>query len=175
MATPKPNLITTCYEGKYLDREFVFSCRGRPFSVLTAPLFPTPAFTMIDHNLVRELRLRLTDLQCVKLTYGGQKLRILGRVNTTIQCVIDGVPAGNFQFKAHVVQDIYQLFDTHAIAGVKMSEKLSGMSFAGKPVELTTEPTKKDAKKKKYKPNTKHLWSLYQPDPDQSLPDQYHH
>ena len=65
--------------------------------------------------------------------------------------MLDGVPAGNFQFKAHVVQDIYQLFDTHAIAGVKMSEKLSGMKFAGKPVELNTEPTKKDAKKKKSK------------------------
>ena len=93
MATPKPNLITTCYEGKYGEREFVFSCR--PLSVLTAPLFPTPAFTMIDHNLVRELKLRLTDLQCVKFTYGGRKLRILGKVNTTVQCVVDGVPAGN--------------------------------------------------------------------------------
>ena len=52
--------------------------------MLTAPFFPTLAFAMIDHNLVRELKLRLTDLQCVKFTYGGQKLQILGKVNTTV-------------------------------------------------------------------------------------------
>jgi hypothetical protein len=117
--------------------------------VLTAPLFPTPAFTMIDHNLVRELKLRMTDLQCIKFAYGGQKLRILGKVSTSVQCVIDGVPAGNFHLKAHVVQDIYQLFDTHSIAGVKMSEQLVGLPFAGKPVELYPEPTVNTTKKRK--------------------------
>ena len=39
MANPKPNLITTCYEGKYGDREFVFSCRGRPFSFPNTSLY----------------------------------------------------------------------------------------------------------------------------------------
>jgi hypothetical protein len=61
MASSKPNSITTCYDGRMGEREFVFACRGRPFTVLTAPQFPTPAFTMIDHNLVRELRLTNHD------------------------------------------------------------------------------------------------------------------
>ena len=163
MAAFKSNHITTCYDGKQGDREFIFAVKGRPFSVLTAPQFPTPAFTMIDHNLVRELKLRMTDLQCVKLYYGGQKLRILGKISTTVQCIIDGVPAGNMQFKAHVVQDIYQLFDTHSIAGVKMSERLVGKPFELVPepsanptkTPALTEPTKTAKRKRKKKFKTK--------------------
>ena len=97
MADPKPNYITMCNEGKYGDREFVVSCKGRPFSVLTAPLFPTPAFTMVDLNLIRDLNMRMTDMQCTKLFYGGQKLRICGKVSTTVQCIVNGAPAGTFQ------------------------------------------------------------------------------
>ena len=116
--------------------------------MLTAPQFPTPAFTMIDHNLVRELRLTMTDLQCVKMRYGGQNLRILGRISTSVQCIIDGVPAGNVHLKAHVVTDIYQLFNTYAIAGVKMSERLNGEPSQHVP-ETSTEPTKPKKKRKK--------------------------
>ena len=82
MPAYKPNIVTTTYEGQMGDREYVFACKGRPFCVLTAPQFPTPAFTMIDHNLVRELGIRMTDMQCVKMRYGGQNLRILGKIST---------------------------------------------------------------------------------------------
>ena len=155
MASPKPNYVTTCYEGKQGVKEFVFACRGRPFSVLTAPQFPTPAFTMVDHNLIRELKLRMTDLQCLKLSYGGHKLRILGKVSTSVQCIQDGVPAGNTHFKAHVIQDLYQIFDTHSIAGVKLSDKLIGPPFTitpDKPTEPTLEPITRTKKKKRPKP-----------------------
>ena len=149
MASTKPNPVTTFYDGRMGEREFVFACRGRPFTVLTAPQFPTPAFTMIDHNLVRELRLTMTDLQCVKMRYGGQNLRILGRISTSVQCVIDGVPAGNVHLKAHVVTDIYQLFNTYAIAGVKMSQRLYGGGPSQHVPEKPTEPTKPKKKRKR--------------------------
>jgi len=157
MADPKPNFITMCNEGKYGDREFVVSCKGRPFAVLTAPLFPVPAFTMVDLNLIRDLNIRMTDMQCTKLFYGGQKLRICGKVSTTVQCIINGAPAGTMHFKAHVVQDLYKLFDTHSIAGTKLSQKLLGPPVQFFPDKKdSAEPTEDDsdapeAKKKKRK------------------------
>jgi len=133
------------------ESEFVFACKGRPFCVLTAPQFPTPAFTMVDHKLVRELGLTMTDLQCVKMRYGGQNLRILGKISTSVQCIVDGAPVGNMHLKAHVVTDVYQLFNTYAIAGVKLADKLTGKP--NEEEESFTEPTKpvKKKRKKKYK------------------------
>ena len=133
------------------ESEFVFACKGRPFCVLTAAQFPTPAFTMVDHRLVRELGLTVTDLQCVKMRYGGQNLRILGKISTSVQCIVDGAPVGNMHLKAHVVTDVYQLFNTYAIAGVKLADKLTGKPNEAE--ESITEPTKhmKRKRKKKFK------------------------
>ena len=144
----KPNPVTMSNMGQNGDQEFVFACRGRPFSVLTAPQFPTPTFTMVDYNLVRDLKLRLTNLQCTKMIYGGQKLRILGTISTSVQCISEGSTAGNLHFKAHVIQDLYQLFDTHSIAGIKLSQKLIGPPYKLHD-EISTEPTKTKTKKRK--------------------------
>ena len=77
MAATKPNPVKTMsYEGQCGDREFVVACKSRPFSILTSPIQTIPAFTMIDWNLVNDLNLRMTDMQCAKLDYGGKKLRI---------------------------------------------------------------------------------------------------
>ena len=65
--------ITLSYDGIHGDREFAVACKGRPFSILTAPTFSTPTSTLIDFNLVRDLKLRMTDLQCAKFQYGGHK------------------------------------------------------------------------------------------------------
>jgi hypothetical protein len=151
MPASKPNVVTTSYDGQMGDREFVFACKGRPFCVLTAPQFPTPAFTMIDNNLVRELGLSMTDLQCVKMRYGGQNLRILGKISTSVQCIVEGVPVGNMHLKAHVVTDVYQLFNTYAIAGVKLAEKLAGKPHELLADESTTEPTNPARKKRRKK------------------------
>eukprot|EP00092_Neocalanus_flemingeri_P027401 GFUD01029717.1.p1 GENE.GFUD01029717.1~~GFUD01029717.1.p1 ORF type:complete len:363 (-),score=69.89 GFUD01029717.1:159-1247(-) len=143
MVVNKPNLVQTmCNFGQYGDQEFVVSCKSHPFAILTSPAFPTPAFTMVDWSLVRDLNIRMTELQCTKMMYGGQKLRILGRISTTVQCIINGHPSGNLQFKAHVIQDLYKIFDTHSIAGVKLTEQLIGPPFELTP-ENTTEPTEK--------------------------------
>ena len=144
MTSPKPNLVNTMsYDGLHGDREFVVACKSRPFSILTSPSFPTPAFTMVDHSLIRELNLQMTNLQCSKMTYGGQKLRILGKISTSVQCIVDGKPAGNLHFKASVVQDVYKLFDTHSIAGIKLSQKLIGPPYQlSSDTTSSTEPTK---------------------------------
>ena len=127
--------------------------------MLTAPSFPTPPSTMVDFNLVRDLKLCITDLQCAKIIYAGQKFRILGHVSTSVQCISDGALAGNTHFKAIVVQDLYQNLDTHSIAGQKLSEKLIGPPYellSTYPTEVAksnkpTEPTKTKVKSKKKK------------------------
>ena len=115
---------------KYLygnqEEEFVFCHKGRPFAILMSPHLPTPSSTFIDHHLVKELKLKMTDLQCKKLSYCGKKLRILGKVSCTIQCVKEGNTVGNFFLKASVVEDLKEHFDTHGIAGNKMAAILQG-------------------------------------------------
>ena len=149
-----PKYITLSYDGPHGDREFVVACKGRPFSILTTPNFPISASTMRDFNLVRDLKIRMSELQCAKFHYGGHKLRILGKISTSVQCIKDGNQAGTLHLKATVVQDLYQTFETHSIAGTKLSEK-----FVGPPYHLSpkTEPSKdapatpKRKKKKKSK------------------------
>ena len=51
--------------------------KGATLCYSPAPQFPTPAFTMVDLNLIRDLNLRMTDMQRSELLYGGQKLRTI--------------------------------------------------------------------------------------------------
>ena len=67
MAAEIPPVVTMSNDGISGDREFVVACKGRPFAILTSPNFPTPAATLVDYNLVRYLKLRITVLQCSKL------------------------------------------------------------------------------------------------------------
>ena len=108
------------------NTEYVFSYKNRPFSMLKSSNFPTPTSNFIDHLLVKELGLKMLDMQCKKISFGSQKLRLLGRINCTVQCISDGVTHGNFHLKACVIENLYQHFDTHSIAGAKTSAVLSG-------------------------------------------------
>ena len=108
------------------EEEFVFCHKGRPFAILMSPHLPTPSSTFIDHLLVKELGIKMTEIQCKKLSYCGEKLRILGKVSCTIQCVKEGNIIGSFFLKASVVEDLKQHFDTHGIAGNKMAALLQG-------------------------------------------------
>ena len=143
MAPARPNFITAWNEGKMGDKEFIVACKGRPFSILTAPQFPTPNVTYVDYDLVQSLNIRMSELQCRKLSYCGQKLRILGKISTSVQCIKDGVSCGNLQYKAHVVEDLRKVFDTHSIAGSKLSSKLLGQENYP-PTNNSTEPTDED-------------------------------
>ena len=93
--------ITETYQyGGGNEHEFVFSCRGRPFTALLSSFLPTPTSTLIDYELVKDLNLKMTDLQCRKFHYAGHKMRILGQVTTAVQTIKNGFTEGNFQISA---------------------------------------------------------------------------
>ena len=104
----------------------MFSYKGRPFVALVSTHLPTPNSTYIDHLLCAELGLRLSDIQCKKMSFAGQKLRLLGKISCTVQCVLDGNIFGSYQLKANVIENLYQHFDSHCIAGKKMNSFLNG-------------------------------------------------
>ena len=97
---------------------------------------------MVDLELVRDLNLRMTDLQCAKMIFCGHKLRVLGKISTSVQLIVDGKPAGNMHYKASVVQDVYKLFDTHSIAGTKLTQKLLGSPSKPSDIFLPLNQTK---------------------------------
>jgi len=117
--------LTSSYKYGSGDEEFVFCCKGRPFVALVSPNIPTPTSALLDYDLVSKLGLKMSDIQCRKFHFAGHKMRILGRISTAVQCIKDGRINGNFHIKALVVSDLYQLLDTHCVAGNKMKEKLS--------------------------------------------------
>ena len=78
----------------------------------------------MDHNLVKELGLKISDLQCKKYFYCGEQLRLLGTVSTTVQCVMDGFVCSSFQFRANVIEHLSTNFGVHSIAGMKLTKML---------------------------------------------------
>ena len=117
-------LFTTRYSYGSRDQEFVFCCRGRPFAALVSPNLPTPTSSLLDYDFVKGLGLKVTDLQCKKFFFAGNKMRILGRVSTTVQCIQNGRTGSNFHIKGVVVSDLYKLLDTHCVAGNKMQQQI---------------------------------------------------
>jgi len=121
-------MFTASYVYGSTDEEFIFACKGRPFAVLVSDNLPTPATNLIDHNLVRELGLKMSDLQCRKYYFAGHRMRVLGRVSTAVQCVKDGRTNGSFHLKGLVVTNLDQFLDTQVIAGAKMRGNIQKMS-----------------------------------------------
>ena len=120
------NKVTDFYHYANQEREFVMCHKNRPFVVLVSPNLPTPTSSYLDHHLVTELGLKMTDISCKKISFAGKKLRVLGKVSFTTQCVKDGKMFGTIHFKGSVVEDLRQHFDSHGIAGTKMSSLLQG-------------------------------------------------
>ena len=120
----KHQLFTTRYTYGSQDLEYVFSCRGRPFVALVSPNYPTPTSSLFDYDLVKSLGLKLTDLQCRKYFFAGNKFRILGRISTTVQCVQNGRSGSNFHLKGLVIADLNKVLDTHCVAGAKLQQQL---------------------------------------------------
>jgi len=107
------------------ESEYVFSCKGRPFTSLVSKEISMPTSTLIDYELVRDLNIKMTDLQCQKFTFAGFKMRILGQICTAVQCVKDGFVAGSFQLTATVVLDLAKNLETFSVAGKKLASLLS--------------------------------------------------
>ena len=123
---PSSTPITSYNQGLLGDREYIFAARGRPFVMSVSPTHSTPDFNLIDWALVRDLNLKMSDLQCTKFYFSGHKMRILGKISTTVQCIQDGRVSGNYHIKARVVQDLYINMETHGVAGKKLTEQLRG-------------------------------------------------
>ena len=109
--------------------EYIFACKGRPFGCLTSPHIPTPTSTLMDYNLVKDLGLKMYDLQYQKFSYCGQKLRILGRVSITVQTIHDGLASGSFHLRANVILDLNKTVDCECVAGVKLSSRLENSTM----------------------------------------------
>ena len=129
------------YEYGNDEKEFVFVSKGRPFPCLVSPFLPTPTASLLDYNLVRELGLKMTDIQCQKFSYAGFKMRILGKVSATVQCVHDGVSSGAFHIKANVVLDLGKNLDAECVAGSKMEAQLMGGGPSAPASPTTTAPS----------------------------------
>lgn len=117
--------VTLCYDNYPDQREFVFSMKGRPFAMLSTQKLPVPTTSLIDFNLVSELGLKMSDLQCSKFSYGGQKFRVLGKISQTVQTITNGMISGTVHMRASVVEGLRTVFDSHGIAGKKFSELLT--------------------------------------------------
>ena len=120
------NEVTMKYSYGNQDEEFVFCYKNRPFSMLVSSSFPTPTTNFIDHLLVQELGIKMTEFQCKKISFGGRKLRLLGKISCTVQCVKNGNVFGNFHLKCSVIEHLNENFDTHCVAGVKTTALLHG-------------------------------------------------
>ena len=121
-----PPSPTMSYSYGNQDEEFVFAYKSRPFAVMLSSRMPTPITSYIDHMLVKELGIKMTDFQCKKISFCGVKLRLLGKVSFTVQCIQEGRISGNFHLTASVVENLSNHFDTHCIAGVKTKALLKG-------------------------------------------------
>ena len=117
---------TACNRYANDEKEFIFCVKGRPFGCLVSPHLPTPTSSLIDYNLVRDLGIKMTDLQYTKFFFAGNKLRILGKVAITVQTIHDGLASGNFPFKANVILDLKSCLEIDTVAGVKLTKRLSG-------------------------------------------------
>ena len=115
---------TMCNRYPNQEVEYIFACRGRPFGCLISPHLPTPTSTIIDYSLVKELGLKMFDLQYQKFSYCGNKLRILGRVSISVQTIHDGLASGSFHIKANVIHDLNKTVDCECVAGVKLTTQL---------------------------------------------------
>merc|ERR1711949_55220 len=135
------NEPTMSYNYGNEDREFIFCVKGRPFPCLVSPHIPTPTASLVDYHLVRDLGLQMTNLQCQKFSFCGFKLRILGKISMTVQCIHDGVSSGTFHIKGNCVLDLAKNLDTECVAGNKMAAQLRGENISPSPAATPRPPS----------------------------------
>jgi len=119
---------TMCNRYPNQDVEHIFSFKGRPFGCLSSPHIPTPSATLVDYNLVKDLGMKMYDLQYQKFSFCGNKLRILGRVSISVQTIHNGLASGSFHIKANVILDLNKSIDCESVAGLKLKSKLESSS-----------------------------------------------
>ena len=108
------------------EEEFIFCVKGKPFPCLVSNKLPTPSSTLLDYDMVSKLGLKMADLQCKRYSYAGYKMRVLGTVYTSVQCIMDGQMCGTVKLKADVVEDLAKYLDVQCVAGQRMAAQLKG-------------------------------------------------
>ena len=162
---------TLYYQYDNDELEFVFCVKGKPFPCLISPRFPTPDESLIDYQMVRELGLKMTDLQCKKFRFAEHDMRVLGVVKTSVQCITDGAVCGSTTIIANVIQNLTKNTDAEFIAGQKMAKQLRGSictpSGALSPSRATTPPPRPSPSPTKARtpppPKTRHATTPHSP------------
>jgi len=135
--------VQTGFQG---EGRHIFMCRKYPFEILRSSHYPTPNENLIDENFVHKINLTQTHLNCENYQLGGNMMRIVGKVCTTVQTVANGAIVGTMQLKATVVRDLKLLFGTEALPGQVLCEKLRKYETSR---DLTELRSMKTAPKKK--------------------------
>ena len=54
---------TLCNRYPNQEKEYIFCVKGRPFGCLVSPHLPVPTASLVDYNLIKDLNLKMSDLQ----------------------------------------------------------------------------------------------------------------
>ena len=140
------------------EEEFIFCVKGRPFPVLVSPKLPSTPETLLDYDMVREIGLKMKELQCKRFNYGGYQMRVFGTVTTTVQCIQDGEMCGTTTIRADVIQNLAKNLHVECVASEKLASQLRGKSSctsSGAPRPSSPKPSPKP--KAKSSPPTPNL------------------
>ena len=122
------------------EEEYIFCVKGRPFPVLVSDKLPSTQETLLDYDMVRELGLKMKELQCRRFSYAGYHMRVFGTVTTTVQCVQDGEMCGTTTVRADVIQNLAKNLNVECIASQRLSSQLRGKSCTSSGAPVHTEP-----------------------------------
>ena len=78
---------TLCNRYPNQEKEYIFCVQGRPFGCLVYPHLPVPTSSLVDFNLIKDLGLKMSNLQYSKFCFAGNKMRILSKVTMTVQTI----------------------------------------------------------------------------------------
>eukprot|EP00092_Neocalanus_flemingeri_P107999 GFUD01138624.1.p1 GENE.GFUD01138624.1~~GFUD01138624.1.p1 ORF type:complete len:491 (-),score=91.20 GFUD01138624.1:1652-3124(-) len=126
--------------------KFNFSCAKRTFSMMVSPYFDKFTENLICEEIVLKMGLPIFDRKCETLSLHGIRTEAVGMINSTVQCLKNGVQQGTMNIKARVVRDFYKLFHSDGLCGENLKLKLSEASDAS---------VNTNVKKKKPEPTNK--------------------
>lgn len=123
------------------ERPLLF--RKRPFGLALYDEFQiSDRGTFIDERICLDLQIPIKNICYKKITiFPGQTTRIVGSVKITCQQVFGGKSGQSIQFSGKVIRNLAEMFGVEAVAGQKLSNKLSDL-----PVLKTPKPQKQVAK-----------------------------
>ena len=136
------------------EEEYIFCVKSRPFPVLVSSKLPATEETLLDYDMVRELGLRMKELQCKRFSYAGYQMRVFGTVTTTVQCIQDGEMCGTTTIRADVIQNLAKNLSVECVASQRLSSQLQGKNCNSSGAPSTPRASPKSKPKPKPSPKT---------------------